>query len=255
MHACHDSFRSFLTVEAGNALIADLKSGLRLLFADTLHLWGRWREKLGRSQQQLGIFPFGKWHWVNITATPAWRARGRCLFSLLCPELSAGAHDLHLPETALIWTVVSISALLAMYDKPNDSLFIYHLPATDIISQTVLCKETICTLVLQGLAWNHQPSLNPHKDHLEDWLHLFLPWVLCFYYTMFNLFFNIVLYYKKYFFIIMFFLGDVFFFPPVFTSNCVSRFPQGIQVDSSTTCVKLHQLRLQVCSVLYFYLR
>lgn len=32
-----------------------------------------------------------------------------------------------------------------MYDKPNDSLCIYPLPTPDIIAQTVLYNETICT--------------------------------------------------------------------------------------------------------------
>jgi len=34
MHACHDSWRSFHTEEAANAFSANLKSGLRLLFAE-----------------------------------------------------------------------------------------------------------------------------------------------------------------------------------------------------------------------------
>jgi len=34
-----------------------------------------------------------------------------------------------------------------MYDKPNNSFFIYPLPTPDIIAQTVLYNEAICTLL------------------------------------------------------------------------------------------------------------
>lgn len=99
MHAHRGSLGSFRTEEAANAFSANLKSGLRLPFAERYtHIRGRWGEKLGRSQQHLGMFLFGMSQWVNITAAPAWRGRRRCLLSLLCLGLLAGAHSQRLPE-------------------------------------------------------------------------------------------------------------------------------------------------------------
>lgn len=66
-----------------------------------IHAW--WGEKLGRSQQPLEMFRFGVSEWVNIIGAPAWRARRRCLLSLLCPGLLAGAHSQWLPEIGPIW--------------------------------------------------------------------------------------------------------------------------------------------------------
>lgn len=99
MHAHHDSLISFFTEEAANAFSANLKSGLRLLFAERYtHMLGRWGKKLGRSQQPLEMFHFGMSEWVNITAAAAWRARRKYLLSLLCLGLLAGAHSQWLPE-------------------------------------------------------------------------------------------------------------------------------------------------------------
>lgn len=76
-----------------------------------------------------------------------------------------------------------------MYDKPNDSLCIYHLPTADIIAQTVLYNETVCTSLCKV---SHEITNSPLAliriiskiDRI-----FFLPWVLYFYYTMLNFFF------------------------------------------------------------------
>lgn len=114
----------FLTEEEANSFSVNLQSGLRLLFAERYtHMRGSCREKLGRAQQ--GMVLFGTSQWVSITALQLGKpGRDRALTALpgiigRCPQSAVARNWPHMNQQ---WQEVSSSALLAMYDKPNDGL-------------------------------------------------------------------------------------------------------------------------------------
>lgn len=238
----------------GSKFSVNLQCGLRLLFAER-HMRWRCREKRDRAQQ--GMLLFGTSQWVSITlcslesrtghgapssAWDCWHVPVVSTCQKLAPHEAAEARSLQFCFISYVWQA--------------KWWFCLPLPRPGITVQAVLDNEAARTSLLQVSREITNSPLTPMKIIWKiDWIFFALGSVLLLSnaqlpsFLFFNFIFNIVFIIKNTFLLLCFSLGMFF----VFTSNCMSRFPQGTSLGSLTS-VQLYKLRLQVCSLLYFYL-